>query len=401
MHSWLTLNRYFHGKRRTENEEPMTESILQLRKELHQNPEVSGKEAATALRIKNFIEEHHNTTIISGIGGNGLAAIYEFSKDGPVIMIRCELDALPIEEKNTFSHRSLHSKVSHKCGHDGHMAIVAGLIFWLKEQSFKAGKIILMFQPAEENGEGAFAVLNDPKFRGLAPEYIFALHNLPGEPVNSIIVVENVFSSTVQSVAISLNGKTSHASEPEKGKNPSRAIATIINKFSEFNKPDITNSDFTLLTPVCIKMGTLDYGISPGTAELHYTLRSISEEVMKKLKDNLLKIIEEVCKEEGLEFSADWLEYFPATINDDFCNEQVRQAAENNGLKVIERSNPLKFGEDFGWFSKNHKVSLFGLGAGENSPALHHSDYDFPDEVIPTGIMMFRNIIQQILSKRD
>lgn len=375
----------------------MIEEILQLRKELHQHPEISGREAATALRIKKFIEEHHNTRIITSLGEKGLAAIYEFSKEGPAVMIRCELDALAIEETNPFPHRSINPGVSHKCGHDGHMSIVAGLIFWLKEQNFSSGKVILLFQPSEENGKGAFAVINDPEFQKLAPDYIFALHNLPGEPVNSIINVQHAFSATVQSLAISLKGKTSHASEPENGRNPALAIAAIINKFSGYNKPQIQNSDFSLLTPVCLKMGTVDYGISPGTAELHYTIRSISEEVMNKLKDHLVKITGEVCQDQGLEYSIDWFDYFPATINDDWCNEQVKKAAEKNGLKLIERNYPLKFGEDFGWFSKDHKVALFGLGAGEDSPALHHADYDFPDELIPAGIKMFGSIIQQIL----
>lgn len=129
-----------------------------------------------------------------------MAAIYEYSNDGPVIVIRCELDALPIEESLPLKYRSKNPGVSHKCGHDGHMAIVAGLIFWLETTSFKKGKIILLFQPAEETGEGAAGVLNDQRFLKLHPDYIFALHNIPGQPLHSIIIVKNKFCAAVQSV---------------------------------------------------------------------------------------------------------------------------------------------------------------------------------------------------------
>ena len=133
----------------------MLGKIKNLRKELHQNPELSEKEVETAARIKNFIKENHKTHIVDKIGGTGLAVVYDFPNDGATVMIRCELDALPITETNSFDHKSKNNGVSHKCGHDGHMSIVAGLIFWIKEKKFQHGKIILLFQPAEELGTGA------------------------------------------------------------------------------------------------------------------------------------------------------------------------------------------------------------------------------------------------------
>ncbi|MBC8182849.1 hypothetical protein H8E88_17235 [candidate division KSB1 bacterium] len=107
----------------------MLKKIKKLRKELHQNPELSGQEVKTALRIKQFIEDNHDTKMIENISGNGLAVIYNYPNNGPTVMIRCELDALPIDEVNEFDYRSKIKGVSHKCGHDGHIAIVAGLIF--------------------------------------------------------------------------------------------------------------------------------------------------------------------------------------------------------------------------------------------------------------------------------
>jgi len=379
----------------------MLEKIKALRKELHQHPELSGEEIETAQRIKKFLANYPPTKEIEGIGGHGLAAIYSFGADGPVIMIRCELDALPIEESNLFEYRSAVEGVSHKCGHDGHMAMVAGLIFWIKEQTFRHGKIILLFQPAEETGKGGRAVIENLKFKELKPDYVFALHNIPGEPLNSIIRLQNNFSSTVQSLGILLKGKESHASEPENGINPALAISKIIGQFDLFNVLGPEKNNFAMLTPVHIKMGKIAYGISAGSAELHYTIRTRDEGEMEKLKSVINQFLIQVCSQDNLKFETGWFDYFPASVNDPFCNDLILKAAETNHFKIKEKPFPYKFGEDFGWFSKKYKSAMFGLGSGENSPALHNPDYDFPEEIIPTGMAMFTAIIKQILRKED
>ncbi|MCJ7757621.1 MAG: amidohydrolase, partial [Gillisia sp.] len=350
----------------------MLEKIKALRKELHQHPELSGEEIETAQRIKKFLTNYPPTKVIEGIGGHGLAAIYSFGEDGPVIMIRCELDALPIEESNLFQYKSAVEGVSHKCGHDGHMTMVAGLIFWIKEQTFGHGKIILLFQPAEETGKGAMAVIEDLKFKELKPHYIFALHNIPGEALNTIIRLQNNFSSTAQSLGIFLKGKESHASEPENGINPALAISEIIRQFDLFNVLEPEKNNFAMLTPVHIKMGQIAYGISAGSAELHYTLRTRDEGEMEKLKSVINQFLIQVCSQNNLKFETGWFDYFPASVNDPSCNELILKAAETNHFKIKEKPFPFKFGEDFGWFSKKYQSAMFGLGSGENSPALHN-----------------------------
>ncbi|TBW29193.1 amidohydrolase [Gramella sp. KN1008] len=376
----------------------MLQRITELRKDLHRHPEISGNEINTAGIIINFIKSHTDARIIGGIGGNGIAVIYDFPENGPSVMIRCELDALPIEETNNFKHRSLNEGASHKCGHDGHMAIVAGLIFKIKESLYKKGRIILLFQPAEETGKGAAAVLNDPKFKGLEPDFIFALHNIPGKPINSIINVTGSFSSTVESIAIYLKGKQSHASEPENGINPAIAISQLIKRTQSMNIPDINEKNFALLTPVYVNLGSPDYGISAGNGEFHLTLRTKTEDLMQNLKQEIKADVAQICEDQRLEYHIEYFDYFPATINNEECTRMVEKAARRNGYKLIEKETPFRFGEDFGWFSKKSKACMFGLGAGIDSPALHHADYDFPDEIIETGITIFSDLIDQILN---
>lgn len=370
--------------------------LIQLRKQLHQAPELSGQEKSTAERISHFIQQYHPTKIISHLGGFGLAAIYNFGEGGPVIGIRCELDALPITEANTFPHRSKQPGVSHKCGHDGHMAIVAGLIFWLKVQEFQRGKVVLIFQAAEETGQGAYEMLQDERFQQLQIDYIFALHNLPGLPLHSIKVQQGTFSAAVQSMVIKLEGKVSHASEPENGLNPSLAIAKIIKDFAALENTNPADRNFALLTPIHLRVGEIAYGIAPGKGEIHYTLRTWGEEELQTLKRKLQDRILAICKAQQLSYSIAWVEYFPATSNAHDCTAVIAQAALENQLQIVD-GYPLRFGEDFGWFTQKQPGAMFGLGAGVAHPALHHADYDFPDDILSTGLKMFQSIISSYL----
>jgi amidohydrolase len=375
----------------------MNETLIWLRKELHKKPELSGKEHTTANRIVEFVKDYHPTNIIEQIGGHGVAVIYEFGTNGKTIAIRCELDALPIVEENTFSHQSKNKGVSHKCGHDGHMAIVAGLSMWLAESQFKKGNVVLLFQPAEETGEGAAKMLADTKFTSLTPDYVFALHNLPGHKIHSILVKPGYFTATVQSLCIHLKGKKAHASEPENGVNPTLAAAALIQILSTFIHLDFESDDFATLTPICINIGERTYGISPENAELHYTIRTWSGQLMSELEDKIKDAVAIVAKKNQLDYDIDWFEFFPASENNAFCAELVKKVAKQKGLELNKKSTPLRFGEDFGWFSQHYKSAIFGLGAGEQHPSLHHSDYDFPDELIDTGLAMFKGLITEIL----
>lgn len=372
--------------------------LIQLRHFLHQYPERSGQEKQTAARVNIFVQAFNPTKIIEGVGGNGLAVIYEFQEPGAVVMIRCELDALPILEKNDFSHRSRNEGISHKCGHDGHCTIVAGLAAFLEKSSDLKGTVILLFQPAEENGTGAALVLKDLQNRDLHPDYVFALHNLPGLPMHQIQIFPAQFSPSVQSVAIKLTGKTAHAAEPENGRNPALAVAEIIQTTAALiiSKPE--RQDFTQITPVYIQAGQKDYGLSAGYGEVHFTMRAWQKERLQTIIAKIQTQVQAICTAHQLAVAYDWFDYFPTVHNDPICNQIIQKVAQSNDLKWKIAAVGCKFGEDFGWFSQTYKAAMFGIGAGTTTPALHHDDYDFPDELIPTGIAMFKDIIKVLLS---
>jgi amidohydrolase len=311
-------------------------------------------------------------------------------------MLRADTDALPITEINSFPHKSIFDGVSHKCGHDGHTAIMVGVAEYLHNNPLQKGTVLLLFQPAEENGEGAKAVLNDPRF-DLDPDFVYAFHNLPGYPLHQVVVKEGSFTAAVKSIIIKLKGKTSHAAEPELGINPAKCIAEIISFFDKAIEPNIEADGFALATPVFIHMGEKSYGVSAGYGEVHYSLRTWNNQVMEDFTNKVIEAVNTIASNCGLETEISWTEEFFANQNDPKAVSLIRSIAKEQGFPLEERSTPFKWGEDFGLFTEKYKGAMFGIGSGEESPALHNPDYDFPDEIIPTGIKMFTGLIQRTL----
>jgi amidohydrolase len=369
-----------------------------LRRTLHQYPERSGNEIKTAERIAFFLEKTKPDKLVPNIGGNGLIAEFSGKEEGPTVMFRCELDALPIAEKNTVEHKSLIVNTAHLCGHDGHMAIMAGLASYLKVNRPENGRILLLFQPSEEVGKGASLVLEDPQFKQFEPDYIFALHNLPGFPLHEVVLSKEHFASASSGMFVQLKGKSSHAAEPEKGINPGMGMAHMIIAFNDMLKIQHFFQNFTLITPIHMRLGNIAYGTSPGEGVIHLTLRSYLDTDMKLLKKELQSLVESIANRERLKFIINYEEEFPATVNEPACVEYAEKAAENLHLQSIYIQEPFKWSEDFGHFTYKYPGAILGLGSGVDQPALHNPDYDFPDELIATGSAIFINICQQILS---
>ena len=279
------------------------ENLIAFRKELHAHPELSGQEKATAQRIIKELKKCHPSQIIENLGGHGVAAIYDTGKPGKTILFRADTDALPIQETNIFDHKSIYEGVSHKCGHDGHTAILVGLAQKLHIQPFDKGKIILLFQPAEEIGIGARAVLEDPKFKALQPDYVFALHNVPGYPKGQIVCRKGTFNPAAISLVIKFQGKKAHAAQQENGINPDQAIAAIITKVHELQNYDLASENFLKFTTIYTRIGTQDYGISPGDGELHYTFRSWTKAKLEDAKNKMIQLIEAITTQYQLTYT--------------------------------------------------------------------------------------------------
>lgn len=367
-----------------------------LRRALHRAPEISHHETATARAITAFVGDYSPDEVTVQLGGNGVAVVYRGLEPGPTVLIRSELDALPIDEVNDFAHRSQREHVSHKCGHDGHMAMVAGLAPLLMRRPPDRGRVVLLFQPAEETGAGAAAVLRDARFKSIAPDYSFALHNLPGYPLHQILLREGTFTMASAGLSTTLEGRTSHASEPEKGLSPARALEVLLRELPSL-PASAALSGFTLVTLTHMTLGERSYGISPGKAEVLATLRAERDLDLQQLSERAATLIAETARQAGLRAETQWSDRFAATINHADAVRQIRRAAEFLDLDARVLPEPIRWSEDFGLFTQVSTGAMLGLGSGAHQSALHSPDYDFPDALIPTGIGLFARIIAQLL----
>ncbi len=366
--------------------------LITFRKLLHSNAELSGNEKQTANLIANRLRNLENFILSENVGGYSILAVYDSGNYGKTIMFRADMDALPIKEINDFEYKSINKNVSHKCGHDGHLTVLVGFAEWINLNPPKSGKIILLFQASEENGKGAYNVLNDIAFTDINPDYVFAFHNLPGFQLNEIVIKEGIFTASVSSMIFRLKGKTAHASEPENGFNPTYAIAEIIDFIKELNIYEIENPDFFLATPIYTKIGEKAYGTSAANAEIHYTFRAWESSLLENNIDFIKSKMQSISENHHLEIYSESLDIFHNTYNHPDAVKIIREAAKTNYLNLKECLLPFKWGEDFGLFTQKFKGSMFCIGAGESSPALHHANYDFPDDIITTGISVFKTI---------
>ena len=372
------------------------EKAIKLRHELHQYPELSGLEVNTARLIARFFEPLHPDETILDLGGTGAAFCFGDSQTGPTVLLRGELDAVPIQELNDMSYKSLSQGISHQCGHDGHMAILASVGMELSRKRPPKGRVVLLYQPAEETGEGAAAVIRDKKFSRIKPDFVFAMHNLPGFPVGQVILRSGIFNCASRGMVIRLIGKTAHAAQPETGTSPARAMCRIINELQ--NLPSVLKStdNLAFATVVGARLGEKAFGTAPGDADVMATLRSGSDEIMNRMIQYSERMTAEIASGENLKYDISYEDVFAATVNSKNAVEIIHRAGEGSPIHTAD--TPFRWSEDFGRFTSIADGALFGIGAGEETPELHHPDYDFPDELVSMGSEIYQRIISECLN---
>ena len=370
--------------------------LIDLRHTLHSLAELSDNEINTSQFVAKELRKHNPTTMVTRLGGYGILAMYAGQKEGPTTLLRCELDALPIAETITLHYASLDLDVAHKCGHDGHMTILLGLARQLAMSALKRGRVALLFQPSEETGAGARRVLQDERLKKINIDYVFALHNLPGFPVGSIVVKEGPFASASKGLIVDLTGRASHAGEPEKGNSPELALVQLMQSFSAIPQTHTALHESAKVTLIHASLGEKAFGTSLGKATLMATLRAYDDSVLKRIKGRCLHLCKTIAEAHHLSVATKWVEEFPATVNHHEAVRMIDSAAKNLQLQVIKPDTPFSWSEDFGNFTASKSSALFGIGSGVDHAVLHSPEYDFPDEILMTGIQMYQTLIKQI-----
>lgn len=371
--------------------------LTDLRRELHRHPEVSGEEVRTADRIRAALNPLSPDQVITGLGGHGLAAVFVGAGCGPTVLFRCELDALPILETGMSPHRSTIAGKGHLCGHDGHMAILTGLARLLSRQRPERGRVVLLFQPAEETGEGAKAIIEDAKFETIAPDFAFSLHNMPGVPFGQVSLAPGPVNCASRGLSLTLTGATAHASQPETGISPMTALCELMPRLTALGHGKTSDPDFALVTITHARMGEPAFGITPGEATLFATLRTLTDDRMTALCETAHALIDTVSAENRLSVTHDYHDIFAHCENHPEATGILSAALDRLGIPHNDTGLPWRPSEDFGRYGQSAKAAMLFLGAGTDTPDLHNPDYDFPDDLIPVGAQIFETVTRDIL----
>ena len=363
------------------------ELAMQLRHELHQHPELSNQETWTKQHLISFLREHTKLEIVEH--DRWFYAIYRAGADKPNIAFRADIDAIPMQEPcDLRPYSSQVPGVSHKCGHDGHSATLAGFALEIDRQGADKN-IFFLFQHAEETGEGAAQCASFIKENDIAE--IFAYHNLSGMKFQSVNIIDGTSFCASKGMTISMEGAPAHASEPEKGKNPAFAIAKIIDAIPCFIAPE-NNRGMVLCTVIQVNVGERAFGVSASKGELLLTIRAFYEEELDKLQQNLEQLALAQAQQYGLQVSFSYNDSFPGTVNHKESADKIRHVSKAKGFELVEMAEAFRASEDFGHYLKETKGAIFFIGNGESYPHLHSYKYDFPDEIIPTAVEMFKGL---------
>lgn len=373
--------------------------LVAFRHDLHRHPEISGEERETAARVEAQLAALNPDRLLRNLGGHGVAAVFAGTAPGPTLLFRCELDALPIPEISDAAHRSDTAGKGHLCGHDGHMAILAALGRGLARRRPLCGRVVLLYQPAEETGAGATAVLADPAFAEIRPDLSFSLHNLPGLPLGHVALAAGPVNCASRGLRIVLDGKTAHASMPETGISPMQAVSCLMPRLTDLARGTFPSSDFAMVTLTHAVLGEPAFGIAPGRAEIWATLRTLTDAGMADLCARAETLISQTARDERLALSFDYADIFHHCENAPEAVAHLRQALDDEGMAHDETGLPIRASEDFGRFATCGPSAMLFLGSGTTHPALHNPDYDFPDALIEHGARLFLRVVENSLNR--
>lgn len=378
---------------------PFHDWLVQVRRRFHQFPELAYLEEQTAERIAEVLREL-GVPFQSKIGGTGIVAVLAAENPGPTLAMRADMDALPVEEQNDVPYRSKHPGVMHACGHDGHMTIMLGVVRALLESGWREkgrGRILFIFQPAEEGGAGAEAMLKTGIFDAEPIAAIFAGHLQPELPVGRVGYAPAASNAASDNISIRITGRGGHGAHPQLCIDPIVAGAYLVTQLQSIISRSLAATDSAVLTIGTFHAGTAR-NIVPQEAILEGTLRtldpSVRERVLKRLKEMLegLAITHQVKAELQTVAGYPLLVNHPEVVR--FVEAQVPSLL---GPGCLQPGPPRMGSEDFAYFLERFPGVLLRLGCHDPgrlpSHGLHSPFFDFDERVLSVGVRLFTHLL--------
>jgi amidohydrolase len=383
------------------------EEIKALRRTIHAHPELRYEEVGTAQLVAENLERW-GLTVHRGLGKTGVVGVLKRGTSSASIGLRADMDALPIQEINTFDHRSKHQGRMHACGHDGHTAMLLGAAKHLAEHGQFDGTVVFIFQPAEEGGAGARAMIEDGLFKRFPVDAVFGIHNWPGMPAGHFGVTPGPIMASSNEFRITIRGIGSHAALPHNGRDPVFTAVQIANGLQSIITRNKKPIDTAVLSITQIHAGDA-LNVVPDEAWLAGTVRTFTVETLDLIERRMRKIVESTAAAFDCDAEVRFNRNYPPTIND---AEQARLAAsvmaEVVGVENVDTSvEPTMGAEDFSFMLLEKPGCYAFLGNGEGGHResghgagpcmLHNTSYDFNDSLLSVGSTYWVRLAERFL----
>jgi amidohydrolase len=373
--------------------------ITAWRRDIHAHPELLYDVHRTAASVADKLKSFGCDEVVTGLGRTGVVGVIRGRKAGAkVVGLRADMDALPIEEATNLPYTSTVPGKMHACGHDGHTAMLLGAAKYLSETRNFAGTAIVIFQPAEEGGAGARAMLQDGLLDRFGIEQVFGMHNYPGMPVGEFAIRSGPMMASTDTIAINLEGVGGHAAWPHVGVDTILVGAQIVNQLQSIVARNVDPLQAAVIS-ICVFQAGRTENVIPQQAQLRGTARSLSPKVRKLLEKRVREVVEGTAQVYGAKAEVIYTPGYPVLVNEERQTAfAAAVAAEIAGKDKINSACPPMMGaEDFAFMLQERPGAFIYLGNGA-SAGLHHPAYDFNDEAIPVGTSYWVRLAETALA---
>ena len=375
------------------------DEITAWRRELHTIPGLQYDVEEAAALIAGKLREFGCDEVVEGIGRTGVVGLIHGSKNasGKVIGLRADTDALPIQEKNDLPHKSKYPGKMHACGHDGHSAMLLGAARYLAETRNFDGTVAVIFQPAEEGGAGAKAMIDDEMMTRFSIDEVYGMHNMPGLPVGQFAIRTGAIMAGTDEFTITIEGLGAHAAQPHNGRDPIVAASAMVQALQSIVSRNVDPLKNAVLTVTALQAGKA-YNVIPQEAKFWGTVRTLDREVRDLVIARMKTIVEGIAAAYDMKPTIHIKEGYPVTHNHDaqtaFATATAREVA---GSERVEAEQPPVMGsEDFSYMLEERPGAFIFMGNGDTA-GLHHEEYDFNDEAIPHGASYWARLVERAL----
>jgi amidohydrolase len=381
-----------------------TDTWIGWRRDIHKHPELGFREERTAARIADLLKEMGIETH-TGIGGTGVVGVLSRGKSSRGIGLRADIDALPIAEANDFEHRSVHDSQFHGCGHDGHTAMLLAAAQMLATSDNFDGTVHFIFQPNEENGLGALAMMDDGLFDRFRMDEIFGMHNMPGIPAGHFAVRKGPMMTFEDNFVITIKGLGGHASMPNRTRDPVVVAAEIISALQTVVARSLNPMESGVVSVTEILTDGAR-NVIPSNVTIKGDTRGLSSATQELIERRMRELVVNIGRAHNVEVDMQYTHEFIVLVNTDRETDIAVQAAIDvvGADKVVPDCEPAACSEDFAQMlnAKPGCYVLIGNGTeGHNGRPLHNPGYDFNDAVLETGAAWWVQLTHNVLAKAE